>query len=1039
MTEQEKTSNGDFPLTPPIVGPVNGTEMPITFNDFGIQGAVFYVGTGNTAEEDSGETDDDFLLDEEIEQNLSHLIEDDKSPLEKKLEELKGRKFVSSLKSKSKDTSAVFNPSDTVLCGCIPGKQFTLMKHPGVTYIWFEVYSTYDYQAQSRYLSMRQLDSEDSEDLKYTTYFWDTPNLHYMLVFLSFQKDDTGEYEVYINNAILMGDELKVLKQPTLFRFKSWYLPSALELNGIAYNVDNMPEEVRQKILEETLPQEAEWVETDLRSAPAVIIDPDNMTPVLREVYFDEEDQKLKARVQIVPYKGYFIFRVYDDIADSSCAPLKDVELGYLYRTGIHGFPKDLLLAIRHLERDGSPNSIYQIAGIFATEEELQDKDMYLEYLQMAADMGAESAIAELAEYYCRKGDMVSVRQAQELFDKIVGADSTIGNFLYACCLEKGLFGQVDAESIFDYYFKAACNEFQPALARLRCHHSDLQNPDMLYPLFLNSIENKSSNIDYCLGCTYFYGYGVYRRKQEGMKLLLDAADRGDKQAIRALFGIYDEDPEHQNKEVALKWLMEVEKFDPSVRTKLAVRLIDGEGCVCSEENDALAFSLLEQAANSGNEVAINNLGWMYKKGRGCAVDYDRAMELFDKAGRASSFYHMGDMYENGLGVDADIEKALDLYETASERGNKKAKKRLAEIKKKDDKAAKISGDAEELGATSLGDGGKEGQILRSLLDHVTDIHDQVSQMNSRTVRMEQQLDMLVGFVETDLKSMLAVEKKKLHETTDEDDDAAVAGFIETTANYINTHMASPDDLVEQETKHLQSLFGDAWTRLLPTSRTSLISAGVLWKSCSGITKEHFDFSGVCISATSALEAELKRVFYTGFQNFLEARYGKPDANNWESTFANWPEKLLSCTRYDFKKSLDKYSRGHQKWKPTIEKGNSFTMGVLPFIFGKPEKFRDLDQERLLHTRLEEYLATIVTAPYSVNPIQAFYKEKDKGCFVEKSERVRKDYRNKAAHVDVVSRAQAEGCYQQVIGKMDAYEYTSDVTGLIIELYDRLR
>src|SRR5699024_1892294 len=120
---------------------------------------------------------------------------------------------------------------------------------------------------------------------------------------------------------------------------------------------------------------------------------------------------------------------------------------------------------------------------------------------------------------------------------------------------------------------------------------------------------------------------------------------------------------------------------------------------------------------------------------------------------------------------------------------------------------------------------------------------------------------------------------------------------------------------------------------LLATSRTSLVSAGVLWKSCASITKDNFDFSGVCISATSALESELKRVFYTGFQNFLEDRYGKPDANNWESTFANWPEKLLSCTQYDFKRSLDKYSRGHQKWKPTIEKGNSFTMGVLPFIF----------------------------------------------------------------------------------------------------------
>jgi len=1015
------------------------THIPCTISDFSISYGVLVLDYDDDSADDSDSGNSTVSLDQDIDRLLSQPSRTDESPLEKRIADLKGQKFMSKLVKPDNKSKNIFQEIDVALCGGIQGKQFHIANPVGVETILYEVSSVYDYPSKSQYLSVNPMKFIESDDHTYRTFFWDNPDPNYIVVLLSFIKDEAGNNEVYINNGIIQDDHFTVSKKPTLFRFNSWYLPSVIDLNGAAYDVENMTEDIRKKLLNESLMQETDWVETDLRNAPAIVIDPDNVSPVLREVYFDEEDQELKARVKLVPYKGYFVFRVLDGETDSSCNPLTDLELGYLYHSGEHGFPKDLLRAIRHLEKDGSPSSIYQIAGIFATEAELRDEDMYLEYLQKAADMWAESAIAELAEYYCRKGDTVSVRQAQELFDKVAGPDSTIGNFLFACCLEKGLFGKVDNETIFDYYFKAACNEFQPALARLRCGYSDLQNPDLLYPVFLESLETISNNIDYCLGCTYFYGYGLYRRKQEGIKLLLDAADRGDKQAIRALFVIYDEDPEYQNKEVALKWLMEVEKFDPSVRTKLADRLIDGEGCVCSEENDALAFSLLEQAVNSGNKVAINNLGWMYKKGRGCTVDYARAMELFLKAGRASSFYHMGDMYENGLGVDADIEKAIDLYETASERGNKKAKKRLAEIKKKDDNAAKISGAAEELGATSLGDGGKEGQILRSLLDHVTDIHDQVSQMNSRTVRMEQQLDMLVGFVETDLKSMLAVEKKKLHETTDEDDDAAVAGFIETTANYINTHMASPDDLVEQETKHLQSLFGDAWTRLLPTSRTSLISAGVLWKSCSGITKEHFDFSGVCISATSALEAELKRVFYTGFQNFLEARYGKPDANNWESTFANWPEKLLSCTRYDFKKSLDKYSRGHQKWKPTIEKGNSFTMGVLPFIFGKPEKFRDLDQERLLHTCLEEYLATIVTAPYSVNPIQAFYKEKDKGCFVEKSERVRKDYRNKAAHVDVVSRAQAEGCYQQVIGKMDAYEYTSDVTGLIIELYYRLR
>lgn len=47
--------------------------------------------------------------------------------------------------------------------------------------------------------------------------------------------------------------------------------------------------------------------------------------------------------------------------------------------------------------------------------------------------------------------------------------------------------------------------------------------------------------------------------------------------------------------------------------------------------------------------------------------------------------------------------------------------------------------------------------------------------------------------------------------------------------------------------------------------------------------------------------------------------------------------------------------------------------------------------------------------------LQWVFREK-RGC-------IRKDYRNKAAHVDVVLCDQAKGCYQQVVGKIDAYEY----------------
>lgn len=660
--------------------------IPITFEDFSISGSVFFCGLVDDDGEDLDEPADNFLLDENFEEQLASHNEGNQSPLEKKIEMLKGKKYMASLEKHINIASMAFEPVDVALCGSISGKQFNYPNLPGIRTMIFEVYSTYDYRSKSRYLSLRQLDSLESADRSYTTYFWDQPDPHYMLVLLPFWKDEAGGYEVYINNAIIRQEKIKVFKQPTFFRFQSWYLPAEINLDDNTYDKENMTEEVRRKLLEETLPREAKWAKTDLRRAPAMVIDPENLTPVLREVYFDEEEQQLKARMKIVPYKGYFVFRVCDDSLESPCTPLQDVELGYLYRYGLHGFPKDLLLAIRHLEKDGSPNSIYQIAGIFATEEELQDEELYLEYLQMAADLGAESAIAELAEYRCRKGDPASVRKAKELFDKIADQESTAGNFLYACCMEKGLLGSVDPETVFDCYFKAACNEYQPAMARLRCRYSDLENPDVLYAYFRDSLETGTGNVDYCLGSMYFYGYGLYPRKQEGIRLLREATERGDPQAAYAVFDILDKGREYQDQAELLKWLMELEKPAPFVLMEISNRLLDGVGCVCSQENDAVAFELLQKAADAGNQTAVSNLGWMYKKGRGCRTDYAKAVELFEKAGTANSYFHLGDMHEKGLGVTANLEKAVDLYEAASSKGSKKAKRRLAEIRATEEK-----------------------------------------------------------------------------------------------------------------------------------------------------------------------------------------------------------------------------------------------------------------------------------------------------------------------------------------------------------------
>ena len=167
---------------------------------------------------------------------------------------------------------------------------------------------------------------------------------------------------------------------------------------------------------------------------------------------------------------------------------------------------------------------------------------------------------------------------------------------------------------------------------------------------------------------------------------MIKASDLGDFDAQKALFEIYDIDEQYEDKQKALFWLEKVVAFDFSEIVTLANRYIDGIGCEVSRENDMKAYNALSKLEDSDNCVAINNLAWMIKLGRGCERDYKKAKFLFEcaaKKGCSSSIYHLGTMYEEGLGVEVDVEYAMELYTAASERGSKKAIERLEKINKK--------------------------------------------------------------------------------------------------------------------------------------------------------------------------------------------------------------------------------------------------------------------------------------------------------------------------------------------------------------------
>lgn len=224
------------------------------------------------------------------------------------------------------------------------------------------------------------------------------------------------------------------------------------------------------------------------------------------------------------------------------------------------------------------------------------------------------------------------------------------------------------------------------------------------------------------------------------------AAKSGVVSAIRELAEVYmsgnnyiEADPAR-----AILWYEKLTDIDDCTAVKLANYYLDGKGCTSGPESDVKALRLLiETVKKYENGSAYNNLGWMYKIGRGCeAPDYKQALLLFEKAaalecGRA--YYHLGDIYESGLDVDRNIKTALEFYPQGAELGDKQCIERLDSSAFSE--STKVSND----------------QVV-SLL---TDIHEQVSEINSGTARMEHKLDQLLNFIEHDLSTIIAEAKKK--------------------------------------------------------------------------------------------------------------------------------------------------------------------------------------------------------------------------------------------------------------------------------------
>ncbi|MEZ6064474.1 MAG: C39 family peptidase [Planctomycetaceae bacterium] len=114
------------------------------------------------------------------------------------------------------------------------------------------------------------------------------------------------------------------------------------------------------------------------------------------------------------------------------------------------------------------------------------------------------------------------------------------------------------------------------------------------------------------------------------------------------------------------------EQGDHAVELTLAVRYRDGQGV---ERDYTQALRWGHRAADSGNPVAMDFVGWMYFRGLGVEQNGAIAAGYFRAAAPhcAAAAWNLGQCYFAAQGVEQDIEQALEAWKLATSQGHGRA------------------------------------------------------------------------------------------------------------------------------------------------------------------------------------------------------------------------------------------------------------------------------------------------------------------------------------------------------------------------------
>ena len=166
------------------------------------------------------------------------------------------------------------------------GKHFSITDPQGVNTVIYQINETEkEFLKDYPKYTVERLDctEEIRGETRRKTFFVDDPQPKgNALIILSFGKE-----RVVINSGMLIGDEVVISKQPSLFKFNMLYSEEEQEFKEFNYT-PNMKRDI-------------------------CVIDPETTEELKPRLYFDEKENKVKGKCKLKPYKSYFAFEIREE------------------------------------------------------------------------------------------------------------------------------------------------------------------------------------------------------------------------------------------------------------------------------------------------------------------------------------------------------------------------------------------------------------------------------------------------------------------------------------------------------------------------------------------------------------------------------------------------------------------------------------------------------------------------------------------------------------------------------------------------------